>query len=104
LFLRSAGGVPCGFQLARPRLQDLVLLVGRRFTGDDSGVDGSRLHDTENFLADGVVDHEASERNAARFTVITRASDADVAQDVVRVASVADDQFPPTPSATQYSR
>jgi hypothetical protein len=26
LFLRSACGVPCGFQLARPCLQDLVLL------------------------------------------------------------------------------
>jgi hypothetical protein len=78
--------------------------VSRRLTGDDGGVDRSRLHDTEEFLADGVVDHEASERDAARFTVIPRASDAEVAQDVVRVASVADDQFPPTPSAPQDSR
>jgi hypothetical protein len=101
LFLRSACGVPCGFHLARPCLEDLVLLVGRRLTGDDSGVDGRRLHNTEDFLADGVVDHESSERDAARFPVIARASDADVAQDVVRVASVADDQFPPTPSAPQ---
>jgi hypothetical protein len=101
LFVRSASGVPRRFQLPRPCLQDLILLVDRRLTGDDSGVDGSRLHDTEDVLADRVVYHESSERDAARFTVITRASDADVAQDVVRVASVADDQFPPTPSAPQ---
>src|SRR4029453_6430680 len=65
---------------------------------------GRRLHDTEDVLADRVVYHESSERDAARFTVITRASDADVAQDVVRVASVADDQFAPPPSAPQESR
>jgi hypothetical protein len=101
LFLRPAGRVPCGFQLARPRVQDFILLVGDRLTGDDGGGDGRRLHNTEDFLADGVVDHESSERDAARFTVIARASDADVAQDVVRGASVADDQFPPTPSVPQ---
>jgi hypothetical protein len=104
LFVRSASRVPRRFQLPRPRLQDLILLVGRRLTGDDRGVDGSRLHDTEDFLADRVVYHESSERDATWFTVIARASDADVAQNVVRVASVTDDQFPPTPSAPQYSR
>jgi hypothetical protein len=35
--------------------------VGRRLTGDDRGVDGRRLDDTEDFLADRVVDHESSE-------------------------------------------
>jgi hypothetical protein len=34
--------------------------VGRSLTGDDSGIDGSRPHDTEDFLADGVVYHESS--------------------------------------------
>jgi hypothetical protein len=82
-------------------VHDLVSLVGRRLTGDDRSVDGSRLYDTEDFLADRVVDHESSERDAARFPVITRAADADIAQDVVSVASVADDQFPPAPAAPQ---
>jgi hypothetical protein len=102
LFLRSARRVPRRFQLARPRVQDLILLMGRRLTRDDSGVDRSGLHDAEDFLRHGVVYHDSSERDAARFTVIARTTDAEVAQDIVRVASVADSQFAPTPSTAQY--
>ena len=101
LFLRSASRVPRGFQLPRPRVQDLILLMGRRVTRDDRGLDGGGLHDAEDFLGHRVVDHHSSERDAARFPVIARASDADVAEDIVSVASVADDQFPPTASTAQ---
>jgi hypothetical protein len=45
------------------------LLVGGRLARDDSGIDGGRLHDTKDFFADGVVDHESSERDAARATI-----------------------------------
>jgi hypothetical protein len=57
LFVRSASRVSRGFQLARPRVQDLVLLMGRRVTRHDRGLDRSGLHHPEQFLGDGVVDH-----------------------------------------------
>ncbi len=50
LFLRSASRVPGGFQLARPCVQDLILLMGHRLTRDNRGLDGGRLHDAEDFL------------------------------------------------------
>jgi hypothetical protein len=57
LFLRSASRVPRGFQLACPRVQDLILLMGRGFTRDDGGFDRGGLYDAQDFLGDPVVDH-----------------------------------------------
>jgi hypothetical protein len=57
LFLRSASRVSRRFQLAGPRALDLILPVGGGLTRDDSGVDGGGLHDTQDFLGHGVVDH-----------------------------------------------
>jgi hypothetical protein len=103
LFLRSASRVPRRFQLAGPRVQDLILLMGRGFTRDDGGLDRGGLHDAQDFLGHRVVDHYSSKGDAARFTVVARASDADVAKDIVRVASVTDDQFPPTASTAEQT-
>ena len=37
MFLRSASRVPRRFQLAGPRVEDLILLLGHRFIRDDGG-------------------------------------------------------------------
>ena len=41
LLLRAARGVLRGFQFARPRVQDLILLTGGRVTRDDGGLDAA---------------------------------------------------------------
>jgi len=55
LLLRSPGGVPRGFQVSCPRVQDVILLLGRCVTRDHGGVDGGGLHDAQDFLGHRVV-------------------------------------------------
>jgi hypothetical protein len=45
LLLRSTSRVPRCLQLARPRVQSLILLMGDRFTRDDGSLDRGGLYD-----------------------------------------------------------
>ncbi|PYQ92614.1 MAG: hypothetical protein DMG02_00700 [Acidobacteria bacterium] len=96
MLLRSLRRVARRFQIALPRVQHFILSTRRVFARHDCRIDGSWLHDAQNFVGHCRVYRQHTKRGAARFIIVQRASMTRIAKHIMRVASVADDQLPPT--------